>query len=133
MSGKAYYSPQKDGRVIQRFVASRSTRKDGRPKRISRRAACIGLPRRTEEELRKLQTEAKTVREAVQQMRLEEKQMAGRKGREEPTANRQIEEVLGASFGDDYDCDFGGFDLGGIHHTAETVSHYRGMGNGCGL
>jgi len=72
------------------------------------------------------------VREAVQQMRLEEKQMAGRKGREEPTANRQIEEVLGASFGDDYDCDFGGFendDLGGIHHTTETVSHYRDMGN----
>ena len=108
MPGSTYYSPQKDGSRKQRYVALRSTRKDGKPTKISRKAALSNI-HVDADTLQKMKAKAKAVQAAFQEQYakdLKRARAAQRGGKLEQSPSQELIDDLGG-FGDNDD--FSGF------------------------
>ena len=105
MPGSTYYSPQKDGSRKQRYVALRSTRKDGRPTKISRKAALSNI-HVDADTLQKMKAKAKAVQAAFQEQYAKDlKRARAARGGKLEQSQEPIDDWGG--FGDNDD--FGGF------------------------
>jgi len=106
MPGSTYYSPQKDGSRKQRYVALRSTRKDGKPTKISRKAALSNI-HVDADTLQKMKAKAKAVQAAFQEQYAKDlkRARAAQRGGKLEQSQEPIDDLGG--FGDIDD--FGGF------------------------